>query len=253
MDQFGRHERNVDRECESPSLNSWNGESFWTEGFDARQFATGENPETSTTSESIGIDLPGVGNVRPDEISPVCAGRESAVGEVPSGDLAGGVNLAGRERLIWQLVFAGMRLADAQIEPADRTEPAFCTECVVDEHDGAIAHKLECRTGRVHAVIAELIGTLTPTQKETATDGEQPGAGDGIRPHGFCVGGFEAHELICVRCGDRGKEGWLLVAQTSHPLESALRNNQCDVRQGAWSYRYEHECKSIASCEGGAR
>lgn len=45
---------------------------------------SGEQPETSTTSDSVGIDLPGVGVVRP-ESSPVelGSGRESVAGEVP--------------------------------------------------------------------------------------------------------------------------------------------------------------------------
>jgi hypothetical protein len=177
-----------------PDISVTEIEKFWAEGCDAIQSSTGAGPqpETSkTTSDSVGIDLPGVGVMRP-EVSPLelRSGRENAVGEVPRRDLAGGVDpqLRGfldgerldfsgtpyehRERLFSELVLAAKSLAEAQIEPADETEPAFCTECVAEERDGVMEHETECRAGRVLEVIAE-IGVLKPSPCAAAEGGAQ--------------------------------------------------------------------------------
>jgi hypothetical protein len=206
-------------------------------------------------AEPIGIDVPGVGLVSPASGSPVelRSGRESAVDEVPqwSRDLAGGVEVNEapgdrRERLISQLIFAARELALAQIEPADGAEPPFCTECTKDAHDtGAIVHEDDCLTGRVVRLIADLVETLRskPSQREAVSDGETPQAADAIRPL-FVP---DPTELSCESCGYTvGIEGWMLVAQTSHQLGSAMRTNQVEMRQGGWWYRYEHNCTDIA-------
>lgn len=139
-------------------------------------------------AEPIGIDMPGVGVVRPGQSSPaeLRPGRESAGDEVSrDGDLVGGAEL--RERLFAQLIFAARDLAQEQIEPATEHESAFCTECGVDEHRGVIAHEPpSCRTGRVLELLVELTGTLNLKldQKEAATD-EEAHAGDGTRPRGL--------------------------------------------------------------------
>lgn len=61
-----------------------------------------------------------------------------------------------REGLLAQLLFAAKDLAEAQIEPADGDEPAFCNECVVDQYENNLAHEPLCRTGRVLRVLSEL-------------------------------------------------------------------------------------------------
>lgn len=154
--------------------------------------------------ESVGIDLPGVGVIRSAEVSSDLAGREAVdgIGErspdpvdvafeallksglkeifiTPAGvealsDIAAGVEpeppAERRERLFSQLVFAAKALADAQIEPATESEPAFCVECVKDAYDrGAIAHEDTCRTGRVFSVIAALVATLSKTEQPAST------------------------------------------------------------------------------------
>lgn len=141
----------MERELQVPAVSTLEAEQFWTDGKDARQPATGAEPETNTTldserpmpvdllclrcgerggewrreqivgaggwgvletnqrvassvdesgryiyahicvADSVGIDLPGVGVMRPG-ISSDWAGRESAASEVPSPGLAGGVS-----------------------------------------------------------------------------------------------------------------------------------------------------------------
>jgi hypothetical protein len=251
----------VENTKQAAPLTITEAEKFWTDGRDALQSATGANPETLTTDELVGIDLPGVGHTRP-HISPDCAGRESAAGEVPQRDLPGGVVYEPpnerRERLFSQLVFAAKDLAEAQIEPADAVsdEPAFCTECVADEHRGVMQHERACRTGRVLEVLADLTATVKPSQKEAATDGETPAAGDGIRPRGLtgptAASDDWAGELICARCGAHGGGSWHLVSQSLRPLGWELLSHQCEVRKSGWSYRYAHDCIT-AEREGGAR
>ena len=186
----------MDRQPKTPALTITEAEHFWADGLDARQPAPGEEnqPETSTT-ESVGIDLPGVWSARP-EISLDCTGRESAaaVGSEVATDPACGVvvslddrlraslqRIGGtaeecdqetpeerRDRLFGQLAFAAHRLAKAQIEPAEAeyANPAFCTECLQDERNGAIAHERGCWTGHVLQVIAELIATVQAAPEE---------------------------------------------------------------------------------------
>ena len=211
-------------------------------------------------AEPLAIDMPGVGVVRPG-VSPDAPGEDSAGDGAPlvdRGPVAGASlndNLrasvalrdmeAGeqRERLFSQLIFASRDLAHEQIEPATEFESAFCTECGEDaDAQGVIAHVPVCHSGRVLQIIADLLATLNlkPEQKEAANTDEEARAGDGIRPQGLDA---PANGLfVCVRCGADGGQGWSLFAQTSHQLSSALRSNQCEVKQGTWWYRYEHSC-----------
>jgi hypothetical protein len=221
----------VDKQSEIHAVSTSEAEKFWTEGQDATQSSTGVNePETSTLDDQLraslalidseGIDMPGVGVVRPAGVSPVelRSRRESAGDEVPQMErdpVAGAkVENRRRERLISQLIFAARDLAQEQIEPTDGTEPAFCTECIADEVNGAIAHERLCRTGRVLVVIDGLIGTLVskPDQKEAVTD-EEAHAGDGTRPRGH---GTKEHfealvkdlgELVCKAHPDSALSG----------------------------------------------
>lgn len=159
-------------------------------GVDARQPATGEQPETSTTQDSYGIDVPGVGHVGAPEVSPVelRSGREDTAGKDPyPADPAGRETEEMhelRERLVTKLLISARDLAMAQLEPAS-VFAQYCTECAAEEIGNTIAHRGDCRTARVLRVIADLIATIpNPEQKEAARDEESPCAGDGIRPQG---------------------------------------------------------------------
>lgn len=164
-----------------------------------------------------GVDLPGVGHVHSDDCpyhggpagmlgGPIAHGRPYVAGEVPEPlrSLVEGADLSARdferirqmelkeskrERLLCQLMFAAKDLGEAQIEPLDGDEPAFCTECVAEARMGdAIAHEDHCRTGRVLGILRDLAATLpefNPSRKEAAPDGETGRAGDGIRPRGI--------------------------------------------------------------------
>lgn len=83
----------MDAQSLYPALSITEAEEFWTDGKDARQTATGQEPGTSTTSDSVGIDMPGVGVMPLAEVSSDCTRRECAGGEVGerSPDLAVGV------------------------------------------------------------------------------------------------------------------------------------------------------------------
>lgn len=220
--------------------------------------------------ESVGIDLPGVGVIRSAEVSSDLAGREAVdgIGErspdpvdvafeallksglkeifiTPAGvealsDIAAGVEpeppAERRERLFSQLVFAAKALADAQIEPATESEPAFCVECVKDAYDrGAIAHEDTCRTGRVNDVIRQLIATLRVQPEEakpTGCPGESPA--------------FPS-SLLCFACGVRGGE-WSRGVEI-HPdglIPEANRRVAVDAANTG-RYLFTHHC------EGGAR
>jgi hypothetical protein len=56
-----------------------------------------------------------------------------------------------------------------------------------------------------------------------------------------------ASELHCASCGAKGGEGWSLISQQSH-CNRILKKNEFVLRQGGWSYVYEHNCGS----KGGA-
>jgi hypothetical protein len=68
----------VEKHDKIPHVSIAEAESFWA-GEDARQATTGKEPDTNTTDL---IDMPGVGVVPGSELSPLCAGRESAGGGV---------------------------------------------------------------------------------------------------------------------------------------------------------------------------
>jgi|GEM_PF-4047635 len=152
-----------------------------------------------------GIDMPGVGVVRPG-VSPDAPGEDSAGDGIPAigRDPVAGASLNDnlrasvalrdmetgeqRERLFSQLIFASRDLAHEQIEPATEFESAFCTECGEDaDAQGVIAHVPVCHAGRVLQIIADLLATLNlkPEQKEAANTDEEARAGDGIRPQGL--------------------------------------------------------------------
>lgn len=164
-----------------PALSITEAEEFFGDGTDARSTSSGEQPETiQQLSDSVGIDLPGVGHVRPNVLASRSGREDDAVGEIPLPlrNQADGVSLLG------ELVAAATDLAEAQIEPATESEPAMCTECVKDAAEPAgIVHAHNCRVGRLQKLIAKVV--TQPTTKEAATDGERPEAGDGIRPHGL--------------------------------------------------------------------
>lgn len=50
-----------------------------------------------------------------------------------------------------------------------------------------------------------------------------------------------ASELECMRCGQRGGEGWVLISQQSH-CNRDLLSNECVLQKGGWSYVYVHNC-----------
>lgn len=217
-----------DRE-KPPTISTEDAATFWRACEDARAGQTGtlEHLDTQAASATgapfccVGVDMPGLGRLHgPDCIQ---RGRPYATGEVPpslraflDGDSSSSVArslvdrmLAGgeisavqfedarkfelaesqRERLLCQLMFAAKDLGEAQIEPLDGDEPAFCTECVAEARMGdAIAHEDHCRTGRVLGILRDLAATLpefNPSRKEAAPDGETGRAGDGIRPRGI--------------------------------------------------------------------
>jgi hypothetical protein len=88
----------VDAQSKVPALTIVEAEQFWTDGRDARQDATGKEPDTTTTDL---IDVPGVGVVPGSEIPPVCTRREDGGGvSTPRGDSAAGVHtISLRDRL----------------------------------------------------------------------------------------------------------------------------------------------------------
>lgn len=121
-----------------------------------------------------------------------------------------------RNRLLSQLLFVARDLAESRImRVGDRGEgklitPSWCMECQQNEADGSIAHAPGCKTGRVLAVLLELVVAgkapvlfcgidlasgsdwisaplVNPDGKEAAPDGERPEAGDGIRPRGLSI------------------------------------------------------------------
>lgn len=180
--------------------------------------ASGEQPETRTTSELYreagpawrpntrvaetahdfaqiydepgpGVDVPGVGHVSLSDspspkISPDRTGRGAAVDEVPLPlrNLAGGDAFAHqRECLFVELLFAANELAHAQIEPATPDEARMCTECIAEERDGTIEHERTCHVGRVQRVIHELCAIARPFSFDVDPN-EKEAAVDGETP-----------------------------------------------------------------------
>lgn len=274
-----------------PTLSEYPGQG------DAPLATSGEQPETRTTSRLYiergperranwcvdetardfariydergpGIDVPGVGHVvainsvsPSPEISPVCAGREDAVDEVPRpGDRAGGAPSLKetRECLFVELLFAAKDLAEGQIEPATSDEAAFCTVCVAEAKEGsAIHHEELCGVGRVLRVIGQLCAIarpfegldVHPSEKETAADGETPEAGDGIRPRGpsDALGRVVSEpmpvDLLCLACGERGGE-WICGSKVADGEAWSLRSNQRITSNVAQTglFLYTHRC-----------
>ena len=152
----------------------------------------------------VGTDMPGVGHVYECDCAPrgqLCAARdvlevlrrfldgESLHLEITDAERDGirKAELAAstRDRLLCQLMFAAKDLAESQIEPRDGSDPAFCTHCVIDEHEGVIAHDADCRVGRVVAILQGLVKTVPrfyPNQKEDAREGGEVRPAEGVRP-----------------------------------------------------------------------
>jgi hypothetical protein len=185
------------------------------------------------------VDVPGVGHVHSADCvyagETVARGRDHVAGEVPQPLLS----FVSEANFI-ELIFGAKQLADAQIEPTDGSEPAFCTECGVDEHDQVIAHEPACKTGRVQRVVGKLFGLiLNPNGKETTLDGETAGAGDGIRLRGL-------EEKVCLKCGWRGGE-WHAELRPAGTVELALIGlNQLvtEAGDGKNVTLFTHRCKS---------
>lgn len=256
-------------------------EKFWTEGYDARESAPGSEeaaPETLTTQnmtpgpggeiarpvrEAIGIDLPGVGLVPAAAVLPDCAGQQPDACESLPLTLAGvgtetrAAQMAEeRDRLLVELVYAARALAQAQIEPEDNLEPAFCTECVQEQRDGAIAHERTCKTGRVEGVLDRLLRLEVDfNQKEEARTERKPAAGDGIRPLRTlrmvcpkCSGSswvYEGIDSFSGRIGWFESDAWRLVAETTVPMEHAPKANEVEVVLDGRVQRYAHQCAGM--------
>lgn len=169
--------------------------------------------------------------------------------------------------LFIRLMFAARALAEAQIEPAETgldgaVEPAFCTECMMDEHGGTITHGPACRTGSVLRVIADLCeaAKFNSKEKEAVADGETTRAGDGIRLRGLA-------DRVCLKCGERGGYWDAAVGAQGAEIDLALLGmNQCVGAglAGEGHILYTHRCQNgrpsavsdatgFAGAEGGAQ
>jgi hypothetical protein len=157
--------------------------------------------------------------------------------------------VAHREGLLAQLLFAARDLAEQSIlgggwlAVADMPAPAcWCRECQMTEHLGRLQHTDTCRAGRVLRIVAELILTLDPKRKETATDGERGSAGDGIRPRGLT-------ERVCLKCGARG--GRWIIAEVPAATFDVSRLGLNRLVGTAW--KSDEVAIFTHRCEGGAQ
>lgn len=121
-------------------------EDFHTDGVDALSGVP------DATGDSVGIDTPGVGNVR---CLSVVHGREYVPGEVPE-PLRRELLREERNRLFIKLMYVAKRLADAQIF-AGALNHEHCAECrQMNAHDHRLQHLGFCRVAEVFSVLADL-------------------------------------------------------------------------------------------------
>jgi len=136
-------------------------EDFHTDGVDARSSVP------DATGDQVGVDTPGVGNVRP-FVYPDAEGwralsrrrgADYVAGEVPD-PLRQQLAREERDRLFIKLMFAAKRLADAQILQGALNHER-CTECKQSNaHDHRLQHLGFCRVAEVLSVLADLEKTV---------------------------------------------------------------------------------------------
>jgi hypothetical protein len=175
-------------------------EDFWMKGHLAGESEEGTPAELAETTENqrteaIGIDMPGVGNVRPDTGATIPDRHATHTERMP--ELL-------RELTVLQLLHAASRIAAERIQKLHDGIGYLCMECFRSAAaSGYIPHTPTCNTGRTLNLIRELSGEpnllINPAKKEAAPERETSAAelrhedgvesngrsGDGIRARGF--------------------------------------------------------------------
>jgi hypothetical protein len=158
--------------------------------------------------EPIGVDVPGVGNVRNFAYAPATARatRPHVAGEVPQPLLTELQNGA-----LIRLIFDARRLAESRIVAISMHEVA-CLSCSSSGplRHGVLRHDSECPAGRVLAALAEMgggektVASLAEPASAAERDGlaeEDAGAGDFGEPWRYNVDDALGHTSIYDREG----------------------------------------------------
>jgi len=245
--------------AQGPALTITEAEEFFTSGDQAWPEGRDSGPippaparvylKNSTHSCCQGVDVPGVGHAHaPDcQEATVTVVIDAAVLRnvsqetrqlIAKIDAALGPLDALRDRrngLLGQLVFAPRELAEQSVigqlrghAEASQSGEAWCRECQMTEHLGRLLHAESCKTGRVLRVLAELCA---------------------LPSDGICSRGLT--DLVCLKCGERGGQGWSWAPSVGEVDLSLLGLNQA-VKKSTHGTPviYTHDC--ACQKEGGA-